>query len=113
MKKYYALCLFLLLGVSVWAVDANEFLIGAYSQYQIRYAGNDCAANFDSLGVYLNNAGYNATVYSLSSGFSDRLSTIFQKLHESDIKSMLHDNTWSPTANKIGIGSLEMSIRST
>jgi hypothetical protein len=100
-----------LLGVSVWAVDANEFLIGAYSQYQIRYAGNNYAANFDSLGVYLNNAGYNATVYGLTSGYSDRLSTIFQKLHESDIKSMLFDNTWSPTANKVGISSLTFGNR--
>ncbi|MBW6514098.1 MAG: hypothetical protein K0B87_05020 [Candidatus Syntrophosphaera sp.] len=87
MKKYCALCLLLLLGISVWAVDANEFLIGAYSQYQIRYAGNNYVANFDTLGVYLNNAGFNATVYSLTSDYSYRLSSILQKLHELDIKS--------------------------
>jgi hypothetical protein len=61
--------------------------------------------------VYLNNAGHNATVYSLTSGYSDRLSTIFQKLHESDSKSMLFDNTWSPAANKVGIGSLTFGNR--
>ena len=48
MKKYYTLYLLLLLIVGVWAVDANEFLIGAYSQYQIRYAGENFAAKFDS-----------------------------------------------------------------
>lgn len=105
MKKYYALCLFLILFVSMWAVDTNDFLIGAYSQYQIRYAGSNYAANFDSLGVYLNNAGYNATIYSLTSGSENRLSTILQKLHESDIKSMLHDNTWSPGEGRLGVGS--------
>ena len=95
----------------MWAVDANDFLIGAYSQYQIRYAGSNYAANFDSLGVYLNNAGYNATIYSLTSGSEDSLSTILQKLHESDIKSMLHDNTWSPGGGRLGVGSTTFGNR--
>lgn len=111
MKKYCTLYLLLLLIVSVWAVDANEFLIGAYSQYQIRYAGSNFAAKFDSLGVYLNNAGYNATVYSLTSEHESRLSTIFQKLHESNIKSMLHDNTWSPYNGRLGVGSTTFGNR--
>ena len=111
MKKVLCLCFVFVLFVSMWAVDENEFLIGSYSQYQIRYAGSDYAANFDSLGVYLKEAGYNATIYSLTSGFSDRLRTIFQNLNKSDINSMLHDNTWSPADNKVGVGSLTFGNR--
>ncbi len=111
MKKYFAFCLFLLLGVSVCAVNANDFLIGAYSQYQIRYAGSNYADNFDSLGVYLKNAGYNATTYVLHSGYMSRQQDIFQKLHESNIKSMLCDDTWEPYNSKVGVGSLTFGNR--
>jgi len=114
MSKYFILCLSLLLCVSVWAADANEFLIGAYSTYQIRYAGSNYNTKFESLGGYLNNAGYNATVYSLNSevnDFTDRLTVIFQKLHESGIKSMLHDNTWLPNQGRLGVGSTTFGNR--
>ena len=63
MTKYYVICLLLILSISMWAVEANEFLLGSYSQYQIRYAGDDYVANFGSLRDYLYNAGYNATTY--------------------------------------------------
>jgi len=50
MKKYFGIVLLLVLFVSMWAVDANEFLIGAFSQYQIRYAGGNYGDNFNTLG---------------------------------------------------------------
>ena len=111
MKKYYTLCITLLLVISLWAVDADEFLIGTYSQYQIRYAGSNYSENFDSLGVYLKNAGYNATNYMLHTGYSDHLPSIFQKLHDSNIKSLLTDDTWSPYSNKVGVGSITFGNR--
>jgi hypothetical protein len=64
MKKNSILLLCLMVPcISLWGVDANEFLIGAYSQYQVRYTGTNYENDFENLGVYLHNAGYNATVY--------------------------------------------------
>lgn len=120
MKKYYAIFLLLVLFVSTWAVDANEFLIGAYSQYQIRYSGNDYIENFDSLRVYLYNAGYNATVYGSAYDYpngldyTDRIPNIFETLEnngQEGIKSMLFDNAWSPSSGKVGVSTLAFGNR--
>ena len=53
MKKYYTLCIALLLGMSLWAVDANDFVIATFSQYQIRYAGSNYNENIDSMSSWI------------------------------------------------------------
>jgi hypothetical protein len=112
MKSAMLIILLLVLSAFTWAVDANDFLIGAYSQYQIRYAGSNYAENFDSLGVYLNNSGFNAAVYGAAQDYSNnmnysyRIPTIMQWFENSSIKSMLFDNSWYPSSGKIGVSTL-------
>jgi len=43
------------------AIPASEFLIGAYSQYEMRYVGSNHELKYDALGEFLHNAGFNAT----------------------------------------------------
>lgn len=122
MTKYYVICLLLILSISMWAVEANEFLLGSYSQYQIRYAGDDYVANFGSLRDYLYNAGYNATTYgnahsyrvSDECDFSDRIPYIFDTLENSginSIKSVLDDNAWYPLSGRVGVKPLAYGNR--
>jgi len=111
MKKYYVLCLALSLLVTVWAVNAKDYLIGAYSQYQIRYTGYNYEEKFDSLAVYLKNAGYNATTYGSpfnSSDAGDKLPTITNIMHLSNISSMYYDTCWEPEIGEgfVGVGTL-------
>ncbi len=60
MKHFVLFCILLAQTVFIWAVEANEFLIGTFSQYQLRYAGDDYDQNFVDLAQYLHNANYNA-----------------------------------------------------
>ncbi|MDD3104132.1 MAG: hypothetical protein PHY24_07965, partial [Candidatus Cloacimonetes bacterium] len=111
MKKYFIIAFLIALGMQILAITADEFLIGAYSQYQIRYTGSNYEDKFDDLGGFLNSAGYNATTYSLTNGQSYKLQNIFAKMDSNSVKSMLIDNTWLPTSGEIGLSSLSFANR--
>lgn len=85
MKKYFIIAFLIALGMQILAITADEFLIGAYSQYQIRYTGSNYEDKFDDLGGFLNSAGYNATTYSLTNGQSYKLQNIFAKMDSNSV----------------------------
>ncbi|MCB5258902.1 MAG: hypothetical protein LHW48_00300, partial [Candidatus Cloacimonetes bacterium] len=109
MKKYFIIAFLVALGMQLLAVTADEFLIGAYSQYQIRYTGSNYADKFDDLGGFLHSAGYNATTYSLTNDHSDKLQNIFATMDSNSVKSMLIDNTWLSPSGEIGLSSLSFA----
>jgi len=58
MKRFMLLSIILGLAVIIMAAQAPDFLIGTFSQYQLRYAGNDYDQNFMDLAQYLHNTGF-------------------------------------------------------
>ncbi|MCK9310283.1 MAG: hypothetical protein M0P99_08420, partial [Candidatus Cloacimonetes bacterium] len=106
MKGIIVVLFLITVGMHLGAVEAADFLIGAYSQYQIRYAGSNYEANFTDLGNFLHGAGYNATTYSLHNSSSIQMSHILQPMETANVKSILIDGTWLPNQNKVGVSSL-------
>lgn len=107
MKHFVLFCILLAQTVFIGAVEANEFLIGTFSQYQLRYAGSDCTDNFEDLANYLHDANYNAVMFGMSNHDGDflKLQPVLDILDGNSIRTILNDQTWYP-GSYIGAGAL-------
>jgi len=100
MKK---VCLVALM-VLVWMfVQASDFMIGAYAQYDLWKPG--AMINRGTLRAKLMQAGYNAVKVSVQDDDLNNLD-LFTSTMGSDVKTILEDQYWSPSSGKAGIHSL-------
>ncbi|MDY0151070.1 MAG: hypothetical protein RBS43_02215 [Candidatus Cloacimonas sp.] len=114
MKRMLATVLFVLLVVCLSAIPASEYLIGAYSQYQMRYMGSDFGTKYEALGAYLQNAGFNATSYSVvrDTDFDDaKLGEAMRRLNANNVKTLLQDLSWQNDNGEIGLMALSFGNR--
>lgn len=96
----------LFISVIIMAVEASDYLIGAFSQYQLRYTGGTYETKFDALGGYAENANYNALQYSVVTDDDYKIQGVLQKLNDHSIKSLFYDQTWDHTNNRVGANAL-------
>jgi hypothetical protein len=96
------------------AIPTSDFVIGAYSQYDIRYILDNHEQKFDLLGDYLRNAGFNATTYSIIRDYdfcSNNLGKALEELKADSVKTLLLDLSWQNNNGEIGVGSLSFGNR--
>jgi hypothetical protein len=100
--KFIALVVFVFaIVLNIYAVEVDEYLIGAYSQYQLRYVYSDFETKYDSLGAKLKRAGFNATAYSVfdSDDFPNNLGIALAKMDHNNIRTILQDMSWLPSSS--------------
>ncbi|MDD2228973.1 MAG: hypothetical protein PHY48_06145, partial [Candidatus Cloacimonetes bacterium] len=85
------------------AVSAEDYLIGAYSQYQLRYTYGSTAQVMNTLGSLLHQGGFNATHFAVNEDAdysSVKLGAALSALNENSIRTILYDQRW--TSSKVG-----------
>ncbi len=90
MKKTALLIMMLLVLIVLYSVKADEYLIGAYSQYQLRYVDEDDVDDkFTTLGEKLKEAGFNAASFSVveEDDVSNKLATAIGRFNNYGIRS--------------------------
>ncbi|HHV37855.1 MAG TPA: hypothetical protein GXX77_08515, partial [Candidatus Cloacimonetes bacterium] len=113
-NTYIILTLALFCLGCLYAVEADEYLIGAYSQWRVDYENSDPAGAFSTLREKLYEGGFNAVNYTIlgEDYFSnDGLGAVLSSLHNGgneSVRTILTDFSWKnePTNNKIGAYSL-------
>ncbi|MDZ4181343.1 MAG: hypothetical protein U1B83_00595, partial [Candidatus Cloacimonadaceae bacterium] len=98
MKRSFLLIAMLLMLLGLWSVPAEQFVIGAYTQYMLRLA-NPPDKVFSALGAKLQGAGYNTALYAMSSDelVGGRLQVALNELSKRGIASVLDD--WAMQEN--------------
>ena len=92
MKRHTIFTIILLLLSSLWAAAEDEFVIGAYSQYQLQNA-HQTEEVFSQLAKLLSDAGYNTVLYSMpyDAVKNGRLEAALKALKKYEIKSIIDD----------------------
>ncbi len=95
MKSRLLLIAFLGLAILLAGVSADDFVIGAYSQYQLNHA-KQTGAVFDDLAGYLDAAGYNTILYSMKYDEvkQGKLAEALAALSQYKIGSIIDDWAW-------------------
>jgi len=114
MKRTTLLLLLICVAMCISAIPASEFLIGAYSQYEMRYVGSNHELKYDALGEFLHNAGFNATTNLVirDTDFDyTKLGKALEKLEAHEVKTILQDLSWQNNNGEIGLQSLSFGNR--
>ncbi|MDP3114433.1 MAG: hypothetical protein Q8M98_06615 [Candidatus Cloacimonadaceae bacterium] len=95
MKHTLIFCITFMFATMLFGAHEDEFIIGAYSQYQMHHA-NQTEKVFDDLGRLLHNAGFNTVLYSMryEGAEKGRLAKTLQALDKHGIYSIIDDWAW-------------------
>jgi hypothetical protein len=95
MKAAISGIILILLCAAAFAVSVDDFVIGAYSQYQLNRA-DKTAAVFDTVGAWLQKAGYNTVLYSMKHDEvrQGRLAAALASLKKRGLGSVIDDWAW-------------------
>ena len=114
MKRTYMLLAWVLLCYcSISGVEADEYLIGTYSQWRVDYE-NDPVQGFSNLRQKLFDAGFNAVNFTIKDEYyfsTAKLGAALSSLHNGgtgSVRTILSDFSWKSdlSNNKIGAHSL-------
>jgi len=103
--------LFICCGLSaVETVSASNYLIGAYSQYQLRYVNNPYG-RFTELAQKLKEGGFNAASFSTfeENDVTNKLQTALERFNYYGIRSILQDQTWLPNSSTPKVGFMALT----
>lgn len=95
MKRLSLALMLACIAMSLASLSNQDFVIGAYSQFQLMHAPQPELV-FDSLGVYLEKAGYNTVLYSMYDGDVEqgKLAKALAALAGHKLNSVIDDWIW-------------------
>ncbi len=95
---------------AVETVSADNYLIGTYSQYQLRYV-NDTSARFTELAEKLREGGFNAASFTVvdEPDVTNKLQTALEKFNNYGVRTILQDQTWLASSNLPKVGFMALT----